>query len=101
VIACRLPLDDQLKIIDVAYSAGYENPQHFSRAFRRISGLSPRSYRSQLRSAARESLLPCPPHVGPAPDFDCDRHIARWPTTPQGGNRLYVVPLIATARNPA
>lgn len=33
------------KIIDIAMASGYENPQHFSRAFRRISGMSPRTYR--------------------------------------------------------
>lgn len=33
------------KIVDVAMASGYENPQHFSRSFRRISGMSPKTYR--------------------------------------------------------
>ena len=36
------------KIIDVAYSMGYSDPSHFSRAFRRVTGFSPRIYRQQL-----------------------------------------------------
>jgi AraC-like DNA-binding protein len=34
------------KIIDVAFAVGYQDPSHFSRAFRRFSGTSPREYRT-------------------------------------------------------
>ena len=34
------------KIIEVAYELGYQNPAHFSRAFRRTTGLSPREFRA-------------------------------------------------------
>jgi AraC-like DNA-binding protein len=34
-----------LKIIDVAIMAGYESPQHFTRAFRRFTGVTPTEYR--------------------------------------------------------
>lgn len=33
------------KIIDIAYAVGYQDPSHFSRAFRRMAGTSPREYR--------------------------------------------------------
>ncbi len=33
------------RIIEVAMASGYESPQNFSRAFRRISGMSPKAYR--------------------------------------------------------
>ncbi len=33
------------KIIDIAYAVGYEDPSHFSRAFRRMAGTSPRGFR--------------------------------------------------------
>lgn len=36
------------KIIDVAMTAGYENPQHFSRAFRKFTGVTPSRYRKTL-----------------------------------------------------
>lgn len=42
--------DPNIKIIEIAYAVGYEDPSHFSRAFRRMAGTSPREYR--LRSAA-------------------------------------------------
>jgi len=35
------------KIIDVAIAMGYSDPAHFSRAFRRWTGLSPRDFRRQ------------------------------------------------------
>lgn len=34
-----------MKIIDVAMMAGYESPQHFTRAFRRFNGVTPSQYR--------------------------------------------------------
>jgi AraC-like DNA-binding protein len=37
--------DPSMKIIDVAMMAGYENPQHFTRAFRRFNGVTPSQYR--------------------------------------------------------
>ncbi|TYC78563.1 AraC family transcriptional regulator [Stappia sp. BW2] len=36
-----------LKVIDVAMMAGYESPQHFTRAFRRFTGITPTDYRNQ------------------------------------------------------
>ena len=36
---------DDAKIIDVAFATGYANPAHFTRAFRRIAGVTPREFR--------------------------------------------------------
>lgn len=47
--ATRLLRDTDAKIIEVAFSSGYTDPAHFSRAFRRISGVSPRQFREQWR----------------------------------------------------
>lgn len=45
----RSLLDDpDAKIIDVAMTAGYESPQHFTRAFRRFTGLTPTRYRRAM-----------------------------------------------------
>ncbi|MFX0547129.1 helix-turn-helix domain-containing protein [Roseovarius sp. S1116L3] len=42
----RTRLDDpDMKVIDVAMMVGYESPQHFSRAFRRFTGVTPSQYR--------------------------------------------------------
>jgi AraC-like DNA-binding protein len=43
--AVQLLGDPGSKIIDVAYAVGYQDPSHFSRAFRRFAGTSPREYR--------------------------------------------------------
>lgn len=40
--------DPGAKIIDVAMASGYDNPQHFSRAFRRFTGVTPTIYRQDL-----------------------------------------------------
>jgi AraC-like DNA-binding protein len=40
------------KIIEIAYTLGYEDPSHFSRAFRRIAGQSPREFRLSRLSKA-------------------------------------------------
>lgn len=41
--------DTDAKIIDIAFSCGYADPAHFTRAFRRISGTTPREFREQWR----------------------------------------------------
>ncbi len=48
-LACELLADSSYKVIDVAYATGYEHAQHFARAFRQLAGVSPRTYRSELR----------------------------------------------------
>lgn len=40
--------DPSAKIIDVAMTAGYDNQQHFTRAFRRFTGLTPTRYRRAM-----------------------------------------------------
>jgi AraC-like DNA-binding protein len=43
-----------MKVIDVAMIAGYDSPQHFTRAFRRFTGVTPTQYRNE---SARRGLL--------------------------------------------
>lgn len=45
-LASQLLLNTDRKIIDLAYELGYEDPSHFARAFRRMTGESPRDYRA-------------------------------------------------------
>lgn len=47
--ASGLLRDTDCRIIDVAYSSGYTDPAHFSRAFRRMTGVTPRRFREQSR----------------------------------------------------
>lgn len=44
-LARELLADPAVKLIDISSIAGYQNPQHFSRAFRRLTGVTPSSYR--------------------------------------------------------
>jgi AraC-like DNA-binding protein len=41
------------KIIDAAAAVGYSDPSHFSRAFRRVGGVTPRQYRDAVLSGER------------------------------------------------
>ena len=52
-VASRLLTESEAPSIQVAYATAYSDPSHFSRAFRRIAGVSPREYRTlaKLRSA--------------------------------------------------
>jgi AraC-like DNA-binding protein len=43
--AAEMLTNPELKIIDIAYALGYEDPSHFARAFRRVAGSSPRDFR--------------------------------------------------------
>lgn len=47
--ASQLLRDTDCRIIDVAFSSGYTDPAHFSRAFRRMTGVTPRQFREQSR----------------------------------------------------
>jgi len=47
-IASDLMADSDMNIADIALAAGYENPPHFSRAFKRLTGMTPRDYRCGL-----------------------------------------------------
>ncbi|WP_417711101.1 helix-turn-helix domain-containing protein [Roseibium aggregatum] len=47
-LARALLVDPSTRIIDVALAVGYENQQHFSRAFRRIAGVSPTGFRKSI-----------------------------------------------------
>ena len=47
-LACSHLNNQNMKVIDVAIALGYENPQHFSRAFRRFAGITPSEYRTQI-----------------------------------------------------
>lgn len=48
--AIKLLSNTENKIIDVAFSSGYADPAHFTRAFRRISGCTPREFRDRARN---------------------------------------------------
>jgi AraC-like DNA-binding protein len=46
--ASALLADSDLNIADIAFAAGYDNAPHFSRAFKRLTGMTPREYRCAL-----------------------------------------------------
>lgn len=48
-MASKLLRETDSKIIEIAFSSGYTDPAHFTRAFRRISGTTPRQFREQSR----------------------------------------------------
>jgi len=48
--AAKLLRRTDAKVIDVAFASGYTDPAHFTRAFRRISGVTPRQFREQWKT---------------------------------------------------
>lgn len=53
--AAELLSQGSISVRQVAGRVGYRQPSHFARAFRRRYGLSPSTYRSNLRQAARRT----------------------------------------------
>jgi AraC-like DNA-binding protein len=48
-MAVHLLQEDTLSVTDIAHELGYSNVAHFSRAFSRVTGMSPRTYRGLLK----------------------------------------------------
>jgi AraC-like DNA-binding protein len=46
--AFRLLMRDDHSVLEIAYSLGYSAPAHFSRAFKRWTGVTPRAYRNAI-----------------------------------------------------
>jgi AraC-like DNA-binding protein len=42
-----------VKLIEIAFELGYENPPSFTRAFRRWAGVTPSEYRSRISGGPR------------------------------------------------
>ncbi len=51
--ASAVLIDNQLTIGDVAYRFGFENPFHFTKVFKKCTGLSPREYRKMFFEAGK------------------------------------------------
>ena len=56
--ALQLLSDPDMKIIDVAYATGYEDPFSFARAFRRLASVSPQEYRPQQAARPIKVRIP-------------------------------------------
>jgi AraC family transcriptional regulator len=46
--SCPLLLDSETPLAEIAVAAGFADQSHFTRAFRHVTGLTPRAFRSQL-----------------------------------------------------
>ena len=46
-MATNILKEPDIKVIDAAYAAGYDDPSHFTRAFKRVLGISPLQYRAR------------------------------------------------------
>ncbi len=60
--ALRLMKDPRMKLIDIAFELGFSDPAHFTRAFRRWTGVSPRAFRS-VNSPAESDTAPHRPSL--------------------------------------
>jgi len=54
--ACKLLTEDQSKISEIAYDAGFENLANFNRQFRKIKGITPTAFRNQVRQKMKGSV---------------------------------------------
>ncbi|UHD17620.1 AraC family transcriptional regulator [Thiocapsa bogorovii] len=57
-IASDLMADSDLDITDIAFAACYDNAPHFSRAFKRLTGMTPRDYRRAGAWSIGEGRMP-------------------------------------------
>ena len=48
--ACQMLKDPDINVYEVGFRLGYSDGSNFTRAFRRIAGVTPRSYRRQYKN---------------------------------------------------
>lgn len=53
--ACRLIMNSDARLTEVAYQLGFSGPSHFSRAFRRWIGMAPQQFRQRIRHERGEA----------------------------------------------
>ncbi|MEC5129565.1 AraC family transcriptional regulator [Verrucomicrobiales bacterium BCK34] len=58
--ACRLLLEDDSSISDVAFDCGFHNLSNFNRHFRKLKGTTPGQFRKQYQIASSEQQIPLP-----------------------------------------
>jgi AraC family transcriptional regulator len=51
-IAIRWISEGETSLTEISGRLGYSNPENFSRAFRRVTGVAPRAYQNQYKVAA-------------------------------------------------
>jgi AraC family transcriptional regulator len=59
--ACRQLATSDTPLTDIAMAAGFADPSHFSKVFRRIMGLSPAAFRNGCSAAPRIEKIPVHP----------------------------------------
>ncbi len=52
----KMPLKNEISIEDMAHKVGY-TPEHFSRTFKKLSGLSPSAYFTSIKMASAADML--------------------------------------------
>jgi len=50
--ACRLLLDEQLQVAEIAYASGFQNVSNFNRQFKQIMGNTPGEYRKMIATSS-------------------------------------------------